>query len=140
MFECTKCRKKYGDIHKLRRHDWRSHRSVECTICGDHLESRQEISNHRKIEHRIFRINPCKYYPDCYDGEECFFEHNDENTGCPSGVNCENQSCEFSEKEHKNIKNRISCKFQEKCQRLGCPYSHRKNTFLGGRASSLRKK
>ena len=137
-FECAKCDKKYGSMHKLRRHDWRSHRCIECTICGEQLESRQEISNHRQIQHKIFKINPCKYYPDCYDGDECFFEHNDKDTGCPNGVDCKNQACEFSEKDHKSMKNRKLCKFQEKCYRSGCSYAHIKQPFLGGRASYSR--
>ena len=35
-------------MSKLRRHDWRSHRQVSCNICDEVIESRQEISNHRK--------------------------------------------------------------------------------------------
>ena len=40
---CNKCEKVYGTMSKLRRHDWRSHREVECNVCGEILESRQII-------------------------------------------------------------------------------------------------
>ena len=38
-YNCNKCDKSYSSISKLRRHDWRSHREVECSICGENLES-----------------------------------------------------------------------------------------------------
>jgi DNA-directed RNA polymerase subunit RPC12/RpoP len=40
-FNCTKCDKVYGNMSKLRRQDWRSHRQIECNIRGLQLESRQ---------------------------------------------------------------------------------------------------
>ena len=138
-FSCTKCDKKYGDMRKLRRHDWRCHRSIECTICGEELESRQQITNHRQTKHKIFKITSCKFFPACYDGEECFFEHDGKNTGCPNGISCQDQSCEYSEKDHKIIENKTNCKFQEKCDRSGCRYLHIKKNFLGGSASRLGK-
>ena len=33
--KCEKCGKIYSEMRKLRRHDWRSHRSIECTICSE---------------------------------------------------------------------------------------------------------
>ena len=38
-YNCNKCDKSYSSISKLRRHDWRSHREVECSISGENLES-----------------------------------------------------------------------------------------------------
>ena len=43
-YNCKLCDKVYGDMKKLRRHDWRSHRSIQCTICDEKLESRQVIA------------------------------------------------------------------------------------------------
>ena len=74
--ECNKCDKVYGNISKLRRHDWRSHREVDCTVCGERLESRQNISQHRKDKHQMFKIAKCKFFPQCIDADECFFTHN----------------------------------------------------------------
>ena len=48
---CGKCEKVYRDMNELRRHDWRSHRMVTCNICGDELESRQKIKEHREARH-----------------------------------------------------------------------------------------
>ena len=52
MFNCNKCDKSYSDMRKLRRHDWRCHRSIECTICSETLDSRQEIAGHRLNKHK----------------------------------------------------------------------------------------
>ena len=52
-FKCTKCDKIYGEMSKLRRHDWRSHRNIDCNICGELLESRKQISEHRRIVHKM---------------------------------------------------------------------------------------
>ena len=72
--QCNKCDKAYETMSKLRRHDWRSHREVDCSICGDILASRQEIGCHRQNKHQLFRIASCKFYPNCIDGSECFFQ------------------------------------------------------------------
>ena len=63
-------------MRKLRRHDWRCHRAIECTICMKMLDCRQEISSHREREHRMFKKVPCRFFPDCFDQDECLFEHN----------------------------------------------------------------
>ena len=111
-FCCNKCDKEYETMAKLRRHDWRSHRSIDCNICGEHLESRDQISTHRKLVHKMFKRIKCKFFPNCLDEDECFFIHEEQssagqadNKQCLQGVNCQNQSCEFSEKEHKTINN-----------------------------------
>ena len=87
---------------KLRRHDWRSHREIKCNICDENLQSRDKISVHRQTKHQMFSRVKCKFYPECIDGDECFFEHNvgsdaPETDGrsyfCPNGENCNDQSC-----------------------------------------------
>ena len=141
VFSCNKCGKEYGDMRKLRRHDWRSHRQIECTLCGEQLESREGITKHRQMKHRIFKVGSCKYFPACYDEDECFFQHEvpTERAGCPGGLNCVDQSCEYGEKDHKGLRN-IACKFQGKCNRGACPYIHMngKNAFLNDGASQIR--
>ena len=68
--KCSKCEKVYSNMSKLRRHDWRSHRAVNCNICGLSLRSREDISNHRKIEHNLYRKMKCRYFPNCFDENE----------------------------------------------------------------------
>ena len=119
--KCSKCDKIYYDMRKLRRHDWRSHRTIECTICSEVLASRQDISSHRQNSHRMFRKIFCKYFPDCYDDDECLYYHNvdDESPSvCPQGQECTDQSCTFSEQNHQTRK-QVLCRFQEKCNRSG---------------------
>ena len=138
QFNCLKCDKVYGHMRKLRRHDWRSHRSIECTICKETLENRQEIVHHRETKHNMLRKIACRYFPDCYDDEECLYDHIQLSDGegtptvCPSGLNCADQSCTFSEQNHRSVKNDL-CRFQEKCNRKGCLYKHivSRKVFLG---------
>ena len=128
--QCSKCEKVYGNMSKLRRHDWRNHRQIECNICGEILESRQAISNHRKESHNIFRRMKCKYFPNCIDQEECFFIHEDEsnqeadeirqNRYCPESEKCQDQSCKYDESKHQNL-NAILY-FQSKCNKSNCMY------------------
>ena len=128
-YNCSKCDRKYKTMTELRRHDWRCHRNIECTICGDLLNSRQDITVHRQEKHRMFRKLICKFYPDCLDGDECLYQHgskddNSETFGCPKGEGCLDQSCSFSEKEHRNM-SRPLCRFQGRCTREGCPFKHK---------------
>ena len=129
MFNCKKCDKSYNDMRKLRRHDWRCHRSIECTICSETLDSRQEISGHRLNKHKMFKKLSCKYFPACFDEDECLYEHNNAgneekvNNVCSKGNDCSDQSCEFSEQNHR-ISNPILCRFQERCNRAGCQFMH----------------
>ena len=135
--QCCKCEKSYEDMRKLRRHDWRCHRTIECSICGDILRSRQDIRQHRADKHNMFYNRACKFFPDCFDEDECLFEHKDpKQSTCPMGDNCDNQECSFNEKEHKSL-NRISCRFQEKCNRLGCQFKHNvlRQSFLEVRST-----
>ena len=148
--KCNKCDRTYSNMNKLRRHDWRSHREIECNICGINLQSRQEISNHRKTEHQMFRRIKCRYYPDCIDEEECFFDHEDnsssqseenkngQNRYCTKGEKCQNQSCEVN---HMNVKN-VMCRFQAKCNRSECMFKHimERAAFLGDCTPNFRRK
>ena len=118
-------------MSKLRRHDWRTHRNIDCNICGKNLKSSQEKGEHRKTEHKMDKKIKCKCYPDCIDGNECFFIHGTElaenvqkrSKYCPSGETCQNQSCEYNEMNQRNM-NLIPCRFQEKCNRSNCSFKH----------------
>ena len=132
----------YGNITKLRRHDWRSHREVDCSICGEKLQSRQQISEHRRSQHQINKIAICKFYPGCLDDYECFFKHVEKNTNenasvrnrffCKDGERCSDQSCVVSEANHVKSRN-ILCRFQVNCNRLNCSFKHtcERKAFLG---------
>ena len=137
--KCNQCDKTYGNMSKLRRHDWRSHREVNCNICGEMLNSRQSISGHRQAKHQMNKIAICKYYPECIDEDECFFKHEEQNEEidknrmfCTEGEECSNQSCTKSEAYHKNTKNFL-CRFQENCNKLKCSFKHtiERKAFLG---------
>ena len=98
-FNCNKCDRSYTDMNSLRRHDCRNHREVECNICNEMLSSRQAIGEHRREKHEIFTTKTCKFFPECYDGDECFFEHKKEENVrnvCPNGQICRDQACRFS--------------------------------------------
>ena len=147
-FQCCKCDKTYTTMNKLRRHDWRSHRNVECSICGEQLESRDQISTHRKIVHKMVKKIKCKFYPACFDEDECFFVHEEvssqeteETKFCLDGENCQNQSCEFSLREHTHRSN-ILCRFQSKCSNPACRFRHvvEKASFLGDCTQNFKKK
>ena len=136
-YQCSKCENEYYDMRKLRRHDWRAHRQIECSICTEMLKSRQELKEHRKQEHQMLKKVACKFYPDCYDGDECLFDHINLDAEisvnfCLNGQNCSNQECLFSEKQHR-IYNQITCKFQALCNRAGCQFKHnvQRKAFLG---------
>ena len=140
-FKCEKCEKVYSSMNGLRRHDWRSHRPVSCNICDEVIESRQEIGNHRKNEHNMFRKVSCKFYPECLDGDECFFSHEPASPDdiksdkpgsfCPKGDSCLDQSCTFSVASHRKINN-ILCRFQANCIKKECPFIHttKRKAFL----------
>ena len=147
-FKCCKCDKSYPAMNKLRRHDWRSHRTIECNICGEQLESRDHISNHRRQVHKMDKKIVCKFFPECIDGDECFFIHDDalslekeKNSYCLDGENCIDQSCEFPEREHKNS-NKTLCRYQLKCKKPLCRFKHyvEKASFLGDSPQSCRTK
>ena len=120
-------------MSQLRRHDWRNHREVSCNICEEMLQSRQDISNHRRIKHQILKKVLCRFYPSCLDGYECFFVHEQSNENmntsdgpspfCSGGKNCSDQSCQYSESSHKN-EMKMQCRFQEKCNRKFCVFKH----------------
>ena len=146
---CNKCNKVYSSMDKLRRHDWRSHREIECNICGLNLSSREEISNHRKIEHQMYRKFKCRSFPNCIDEDECFFEHDDNPDDrkaersyfCPQGLNCRNQACDYNQSKHVDVGN-VMCRFQTKCNRSECIFKHtmQRSSFLGNCSSNFRRK
>ena len=87
----------------------------------------------------MFKKLACKFFPDCYDDDECLYEHRtgvNEESGCPNGKNCSDQECLFSENEHKTL-NKIVCRFQARCNRSGCQFQHNitRQAFLGVRLS-----
>ena len=134
VFNCQKCNKPYPSMNLLRRHDWRCHREIECTMCGETLQSREDIKGHRERKHQIFQRTFCKFFPSCIDGDECLFEHVrdvNEASHCPNGQSCDDQTCKFSEQKHSTIK--VLCKFQTNCNKLNCPYTHsvERKAFLG---------
>ena len=89
--KCIKCDKSYDDMASLRRHDWRCHRSVNCNLCDETLNSRQDIASHREQKHKLFKKQVCRYFPRCLDGDECLYLH--DNSACVNGENCQDQSC-----------------------------------------------
>ena len=147
-FNCSKCEKEYSDMSKLRRHDWRSHRQIPCNICGEELQSRQKISEHRNKKHGITQKAVCRFYPNCFDQDECFFFHKEGNQNegaesidiCSNGENCTDQTCNYSEWKHNTA--RVLCKFQENCNRLKCPFKHLmpRKAFLGVDISKFKEK
>ena len=125
-FPCQKCDKIYSTMNKLRRHDWRSHREINCNRCGENIASREDLKEHREVKHEmVFKVY-CRYYPNCSDDDECLYLHektvDKRNDVCVDGSSCRDQSCRFSDKEHKE--NKILCKFQRNCNRLNCTYKH----------------
>ena len=144
QFVCQKCSKAYPTMSKLRRHDWRSHREIQCNRCGENVSSRQELKTHRENVHEMVNKVYCRYYPNCMDEEECLYAHeqieDSSVNGCVDGSDCRDQSCKFSDKEHKD--NRILCKFQTNCNRLNCIYKHvvARKAFLGPGLSKENKK
>ena len=135
-FLCQKCTKIYPNMSELRRHDWRSHREIECNRCGENISSRQELKEHRETEHQMVNKIYCRYFPNCMDGDECLYEHGKADFQeiayglCPEGVECKNQACKYNDKEHRGSKG--LCKFQVNCNRLNCNYKH-----LGSRKAFL---
>ena len=139
VFNCQRCNKPYTSMTLLRRHDWRSHRAIECNMCGEHIRCRQEIKNHRASRHQMYQKVFCKYFPSCLDGDECLFEHGkdtnesqlDEGAFCENGENCNDQSCKYNEQSH--TRGRVLCTFQMNCNRLNCPFKHinARRAFLG---------
>ena len=124
-------------------------REIECNICGVQFKSRQDISHHRQTKHQMFRKSRCKYYPDCVDEDECFFEHKDTTDNiqagneyfCRNGENCLVQTCKFSEKNHMSG-NFILCRFQENCNTSSCVFKHisERRSFLGDVPINQRRK
>ena len=122
-------------MSKLRRHDWRSHRKVSCNICEEVLKGRKDIGYHRRLKHGMFKKLMCRFYPSCLDEDECFFSHEESDMRspiCPRGQNCFEQSCQYSDYNHKSL-NDMKCRFQENCNRKFCVFQHlvERMSFLG---------
>ena len=86
------------------------------------------------LEHNFFRKMKCRYFPNCIDENECLFEHEEQDSTqsderkaksryCLKGESCEDQSCEYSEVNHLNVKN-VLCRFQAKCSKPECMFKH----------------
>ena len=94
----------------------------------------------------MFRKIVCKFFPDCLDGDECLFEHDNikrdglDASMCPNALGCVDQACVFSEQNHKRP-NRELCRYQAKCNRSGCRFTHNdeRMAFLGGSHPVTRK-
>ena len=41
-FKCEKCDKEYLNLSKLRRHDWRCHKQIECNMCGEKTKQKKQ--------------------------------------------------------------------------------------------------
>jgi hypothetical protein len=127
---CKKCDKIYSTMNKVRRHDWRCHREIECNKCGENIASRQDLKEHRETQHRMLRKVFCRFFPNCMDEEECLYEHEKNDTEehrngnnfCSNGSKCDDQSCRFSEQSH--MIDKMLCKFQSNCNRLNCSFKH----------------
>ena len=64
-----------------------------------------------------------------------FFQHDEESNNedkesvkkkskfCQEGENCRNQSCEYTEEKHIQMKH-VMCRFQSKCNRAECAFKH----------------
>ena len=61
-YSCQKCTKVYATMTKLRRHDWRCHREIECNKCGEIISSRQEMKSHRENAHGMRNKVYCRYF------------------------------------------------------------------------------
>ena len=144
-FPCHKCEKIYSTMSDLRRHDWRSHKEIQCNICDVTISSREELKGHRVKDHKMGKKIYCRYFPNCMDGAECLYEHGmaEEKSGqglCANGPECRDQSCEYNDKEHRMDKE--LCRFQVNCNRLNCTYKHlvARRAFLEPGASKESKK
>ena len=78
--KCQQCPKEYETVFKLKRHGWRSHEHVDCRLCGQGSESRQDLEMHKQTIHGITRQRSHKFYAigKCIDGKECLFSHKEE--------------------------------------------------------------
>ena len=62
VFNCQICNKPYTSMSLLRRHDWRCHKEIECNLCGETLDNREEIKKHRERKHQIHQKTYCKFF------------------------------------------------------------------------------
>ena len=95
----------------------------------------------------------CTFFPNCIDEDECFFEHKEGTNGademerieqnryCTNGEKCSGHSCQFSERNHIDVKS-VLIRFQANCNRRSCMYKYEveRKTFLVVPSPKLAKK
>ena len=150
--KCQKCPKGYKTLFEVKRHDWRSHEQVDCRLCGQVYENREELENHKQNNHGITKLRECKFWASgrCVDGIECLFTHDSKSYTskgshtlgkhkevidtniqlyCKSGLKCP-RTCGIDQSGHKKVKD-IPCKFADACNRNNCHFKH-KNVQIQG--------
>ena len=143
--QCKMCPNLYESEFKLKRHEWRAHEKVDCRLCGQASQSREDLENHKRVDHGITKRRDCTFWANgtCVDGVECLFIHgiqnhninrgnnrNDKKTGsennvmkfCKQGLKC-NRKCGISKDGHQKVKD-IPCKFGQSCNRSKCYFKH----------------
>ena len=77
VHHCEKCPKTYTSTDHMKRHIWRAHTPIECSLCGTNIESRQGLKHHKEYIHKVTKSFECKHAKEgkCMDGEECLFSH-----------------------------------------------------------------
>lgn len=148
--KCNKCPKEYETMDKVRRHEFRAHKIVDCFHCGQKIRNRVELQKHKQNEHRMMKVPECKYFQEgkCLDGEECLYDHqkrilnqhpheeqaqplfhkqqvesrSQKYSQCRNGPSCNDQD-HFGPSGHL-IKSEVKCRFQETCYKETCPFKH----------------
>ena len=157
--KCSKCPKPYETMEQIRRHEYRSHKIVECYHCGNSIRNRVELQRHKEKEHRMTKVPTCKYFQEgrCLDSEECLYNHNKQKVAaqahesraqpahaehvqsvknrsstskCRNGPSC-NDPDNFGASGHL-LKTEVKCRFQESCYKETCQFKHtaQRESFL----------
>ena len=143
--KCQQCPKEYTTKFEVKRHEWRAHEQVDCRLCGQASESRQDLEIHKQNSHGITKQRNCKFWESgkCVDGVECLFSHDNQSNNdirehiqknhkgstennrqfyCKIGMKC-TRMCGIAESGHKRVKD-IPCKFGKACTRNICHFKH----------------
>ena len=154
--QCEKCPKIYETEFQIKRHAWRYHEKVNCRLCGQASLSRQDLENHKRVDHGITKNIECSFCANinCVDGSECLFSHETQNhnTGnvpqirsetinqkyCTKGLQC-TRECGISNEGHKKVKE-IPCKFGQTCNRKNCYFKHKPDQRAGFQESQRDRK
>ena len=152
-------------MEQIRRHEYRTHKMVECYHCGINIRNRVELQKHKEREHRMTKVPTCKYFQEgkCLDGEECLYNHNKQQVNAqphesrsqagqaeyvknvqksPSTSKCRNgptyNDPDYFGRSGHLIKSEVKCRFQETCYKETCPFKHtaQRDPFLGEDKSS----